>query len=314
MRAALALAVLSLASACIPSEGPMMSPFENCLGCHGSGGEGPAWSVAGTWTKGASVTIIDAAGKSVTVRGNKAGNFYTAEPLVFPLRVSVDGITMPDPNVTTNPRPPARLEEGGCNRCHRAAALKFGPLMAPHQDCLSCHVAGGEAYRHPFSAAGTFKAGDQISVGGLSTTANSVGNFFFYSATDPLAPPQPASVNGKAMGTNPPYLGCNRCHATGTPSGDFGPNMAPHQDCLTCHTVGGPGVPFSAAGTFRPGDVVTFLPSGVSTPCNSVGNFFFYASITPLTPPKDVRVGGETMQAAPYFGCNRCHGSGNPGD
>ena len=83
-----------------------MKPGTDCLECHG-GGDARTWTVAGTWTRGAGVTIADAAGKSFTLRGNAAGNFYTAESLTFPLTVSVDGQTMPNP-----------VTWGGCNRCH----------------------------------------------------------------------------------------------------------------------------------------------------------------------------------------------------
>jgi hypothetical protein len=105
-----ALAALLLASvACIPEEGPMMEPGSDCLECHG-GGEGRRWTVAGTWGgQGRQVVIVDAAGKSFTLHTNRAGNFWSAEPVAFPLRVSVDGAAMPNA---------VAAADASCNRCH----------------------------------------------------------------------------------------------------------------------------------------------------------------------------------------------------
>ncbi len=89
-----------------------MKAGQDCLECHG-GGEARTWTVAGTWSRGASVTITDATGWSLTLRGNAVGNFYTAESLTFPLQsVVVDGASMP-----ANAAPDA-FRYGGCNRCH----------------------------------------------------------------------------------------------------------------------------------------------------------------------------------------------------
>ena len=117
-----ALAALLLASAgCIPEEGPMMKPGSDCLECHG-GGEGRRWTVAGTvggstgvpmggtrGTLGQQIGIVDAAGKSFSLRVNKAGNFWSAEPVTFPLQVGIDGVPMPAP---------VTAADASCNRCH----------------------------------------------------------------------------------------------------------------------------------------------------------------------------------------------------
>jgi hypothetical protein len=107
---AAALAALLLLAACIPEEGPMMEPGSDCLECHG-GGEARRWTVAGTWRgQGNQVFVQDAGGKSLTLHTNQAGNFWTAEPLTFPLRVvRVNGQTMPATPV---------VSQGSCNRCH----------------------------------------------------------------------------------------------------------------------------------------------------------------------------------------------------
>jgi hypothetical protein len=144
-RAALAAALL-LAAGCIPGEGPMMSPGEDCLECHGGGeggggggdkpnaifglgggeDDGPPWTVAGTvygarnaaasdGVRGARIHLTESngSGRTVSLRSNEAGNFYLADHLTFPLRVAVekDGLsrTMPD-----------AVNEGGCNGCHSA--------------------------------------------------------------------------------------------------------------------------------------------------------------------------------------------------
>ena len=98
MRTRLALALAALAAAaCIPEEGPLMAPGQDCLECHGGGGEEDAkpWTVAGTMGgQGSRIDIADANGKSFTLHAAQNGNFYTAESVRFPLRVSVDGEAM----------------------------------------------------------------------------------------------------------------------------------------------------------------------------------------------------------------------------
>jgi hypothetical protein len=120
-RAPLAAGLALALAACIPEEGPMMAPGQDCMECHSSGGGGEEsarpWSVAGTIAgrQGARVTITDGNGKSFTLRSNQAGNFYSAEGLVFPLAgISVDGAAMPQ--VPAQVRGPY----ASCNasRCH----------------------------------------------------------------------------------------------------------------------------------------------------------------------------------------------------
>jgi hypothetical protein len=103
------LAAAALAPGCIPEEGPMMEPGSNCLECH-SGGEAPRWTLAGTLTgRGIAIPIRDANGKSFTLHSNQAGNFWTAESLAFPVRVTAEGMNF---NVTA--------ADAECNRCHAA--------------------------------------------------------------------------------------------------------------------------------------------------------------------------------------------------
>lgn len=213
MRVVHALATAALVVAgCTPDEGPSMAPFQDCLPCHGGTGgkgeSGPTWTAAGTWARGARVELVDANGKSVSLTGNEVGNFYTAESLAFPLRVSVDGTAMPRP-----------ITYGGCNLCHHAEAITVGPLMAPGQDCLGCHHSGGVAGPSSvFAAAGTTWAGARVVVEGVTTTANAVGNFFYRAGQQGWGPPWTASVNGSTMPSDEfgdGYLGCNSCHRGG---------------------------------------------------------------------------------------------------
>ena len=84
-----------------------MAPGEDCLSCH-DGSTATRWTAAGTWGgPGNTVTIRDSAGKTVTLVTNEVGNFYTSEPLAFPIRPSVNGEQM-DPSASY----------GGCNSCH----------------------------------------------------------------------------------------------------------------------------------------------------------------------------------------------------
>ncbi len=204
-----AILLLLLAGACVPGNGPDMAPFQDCLGCHSAAGTAKAWSAAGTWRKGVHVAITDATGKTVTLRGNDVGNFYTREHLVFPLTVSVDGKVMSDSG--TGAAIPVTY--GGCNACHRAETITVGPDMAPGSDCLVCHSAGGMASDHPFTAAGTFAPDLPVQVGGQTTTTRPVsGNFYL---TGPITFPAAAIVGGSSMEGGASYGGCGRCHGAG---------------------------------------------------------------------------------------------------
>jgi hypothetical protein len=212
-----------------------MDPFQDCLGCHSSSGSAHhTWTVAGTWAKGATITVVDQDGKTVTMRGNEVGNFYTAEGLAFPLIVYVNGRVMTSTTDHVTPKP---ITYGGCNVCHRAETITVGPLMAPGADCLTCHGPAGMA-EAKFTAAGTWgsTAGASVTLGGTyTTTANSVGNFVFCVSGNPctwegasygvvapitISPTSPSSVtvtaNTRTDGmTRLDYGGCNACHGRG---------------------------------------------------------------------------------------------------
>jgi hypothetical protein len=205
---------LLLVGSCIPQDGPMMAPFEDCLSCHASGGGARTWTAAGTWLEGSRITIVDSHGKTISLRGNQAGNFYTAEGLAFPITISVDGALMA---TSTAPTTPFVSTYGGCNMCHHAWTLTTGPDMAPGTNCLWCHGPGGMA-TGKFVAAGTFPpAGRIVQVGSCPPkTTNAVGNFWILDSECTIPSwPAPASVDGVAMPQpGAPRGGCNGggCH------------------------------------------------------------------------------------------------------
>jgi hypothetical protein len=201
MRRAAAFALLAGLAACVPANGPLMAPGQDCLGCH-NGDDARRWTAAGTFPgRGRTVVLAEANGNTITLRTNSVGNFYTAEPLAFPLRVTVDGVSMPN-----------TVTYGGCNLCHGSGGVEAGPLMLPGQDCLVCHD-GAQAKR--WTAAGTWGGQGNTVVlrdsSGKTVTlvTNAVGNFYTEQA---LAFPLRVSVAGQQMDPDATYGGCNRCH------------------------------------------------------------------------------------------------------
>jgi hypothetical protein len=84
------------------SGSPTMNPGLDCLSCHCQGsptcyGSYKPWSIAGTvfsspdaqedaGQPNVEILITDANGGQLTLISNSAGNFYTQEPLAFPLK------------------------------------------------------------------------------------------------------------------------------------------------------------------------------------------------------------------------------------
>jgi hypothetical protein len=132
MLRATGLLLLLLAGCGVPDHSPMMKPGEDCLRCHGSGG-GLHWYAAGTvyadpqaaagdGIQGAEVVITDANQRTISLKTNGAGNFYTAETLVFPATVEVRR------NGKVN-QMPTQAPQGGCNSCHTGSDI--GRITAP---------------------------------------------------------------------------------------------------------------------------------------------------------------------------------------
>jgi hypothetical protein len=259
------VASLALLAACgIPSQGPTMQPGRDCQECHNRGDGSPSFTAAGTvftnpgdatgaGVEGVRVVLTGTDGRTVTVKSNQSGNFYTRESLAFPLtaRLEGNGVT----RVMSDPVP-----HGECNFCHnvppvadsglaaptgRIALIGGGTgdeFMNPGDDCLACH--DGRAAK-AWSVAGTVYANGQGAAGVtvrlrnpangavvLELTSNRVGNFFS-AAPIPVARPgieiQQGSVvlviieiqQGSVVlvmgeGNPSPPVSCNGCHGRGS--------------------------------------------------------------------------------------------------
>jgi hypothetical protein len=250
MRAAILSLVLGGAACGIPAHGPTMEAGADCLECHNRGEGEPSFTVAGTLyreptaaagdgVKSARIHLLGADGRSVTVRSNQSGNFYTRERLAFPLLVVVEGGGLAAG--MSSPVP-----EGGCNACHglppRAAhalpeppgrvALTGGTgdeLMLPGFDCQLCHRPGGAAAAFPWTASGTVFAGAAGDEGVTVTitdargatftrVTNRAGNFFVPEAMALGGAARVRISKGAAtrLMEDPLTSGsCNACHRPG---------------------------------------------------------------------------------------------------
>ncbi len=117
-------------------EGPTHRPGQPCTVCHsGSGPGSPVWSIAGTIYQargsgapadGATVTVVDATGKSIERTTNGVGNFYVNETQfapVFPLSVTV--------------------------RAPGHAPISMSSLVNGTGGCAECHVGSGSVGKMP---------------------------------------------------------------------------------------------------------------------------------------------------------------------
>lgn len=128
------LAVILTSAACSGAEGPLMLAGQDCMQCHSGSAanalSAPTWSVAGTLytapdadpnagVEGGLVHVTDATGVQLTLRSNLAGNFYSADTLIFPLEVCVEraGATRCMQNVV----------QGSCNGCHTVPSQNHAP-------------------------------------------------------------------------------------------------------------------------------------------------------------------------------------------
>jgi hypothetical protein len=102
-----------------PASG-MHNAGEACMQCHGAGGIAPRWYAAGTLYQanrvtgraGVNVTVKDANNKIVNMVSANNGNFWTPEPLVYPLYVFAS--LCPDINSMGQEVP----DGANCNGCH----------------------------------------------------------------------------------------------------------------------------------------------------------------------------------------------------
>jgi len=89
----------------------------NCLGCHTGTGGAPLWTAAGTLYSatgtalaGATITIVDATGKSIAIVTAQNGNFWTGEAVKAPLQVKASRC----PSTAAM----SGNASGACNSCH----------------------------------------------------------------------------------------------------------------------------------------------------------------------------------------------------
>jgi hypothetical protein len=107
----------------IPEPRILHNAGEPCMQCHGAGGIAPRWYAAGTLFEanrqtgraGVNVTVKDANEKVVNMVTAANGNFWTPEPLVYPLYVFAS--LCPDINSMGQQVP----EGANCNGCHNGS-------------------------------------------------------------------------------------------------------------------------------------------------------------------------------------------------
>jgi len=108
---------------CIPAATPPGDGHHNaglnCLGCH-TGAGAPLWTAAGTMynsaggpVAGATITLVDATNKTITLVSAQNGNFWTTTPLSMPLTVKAS-------------KCPSSIQmsskaQASCNSCHTAS-------------------------------------------------------------------------------------------------------------------------------------------------------------------------------------------------
>ncbi len=131
------------------SGSPTMNPGLDCLSCHSATATLTCpvppcrasyrpWTVAGTvygdpnadaeaGVPNVEILVVDSAGKALTLVSNEVGNFYTAEPLTFPLTsVQVQNerhrMIMNLQPATVVLQGAAGVPIGSCNLCHSQPA------------------------------------------------------------------------------------------------------------------------------------------------------------------------------------------------
>lgn len=142
----LALAALGTVFGCEDISGlngqPNMYPGQDCMLCHVATGIAPGrqWSVAGTvfasptaevdaGLQDAEILVSDSATppKTLTLRSNSVGNFYTAESLLQPIHVAIQ---YGGQRYQMQESPPT----GACNLCHAITTTATGktvPIASP---------------------------------------------------------------------------------------------------------------------------------------------------------------------------------------
>src|SRR5260370_14677779 len=92
-----------------------------CMPCHAGGGA-PTFTAAGTLydaltggnaVAGATVQLVDATGKTVSIVTSTNGNFYTSTPLTLPVTARASGCPNNQPMIS-------KVTDGNCNSCHNS--------------------------------------------------------------------------------------------------------------------------------------------------------------------------------------------------
>jgi hypothetical protein len=121
------------------AESPLMHPGLDCISCHNRG-EGPLFQVAGTvyaeideqddyfGVEGIVVQATDKAGKSLSLKTNKAGNFYSGRGSSLALPLTVKVFAGKAERDMESPAP-----SGNCASCHSAQGAHDAPgrIMKP---------------------------------------------------------------------------------------------------------------------------------------------------------------------------------------
>ncbi|GEJ59329.1 hypothetical protein [Anaeromyxobacter diazotrophicus] len=132
-KSARVLAILAAAACSDPNDPKALRNLgEECVGCHTPGKKAGRWPFTAGGTvyrtagddpapglEGVQVTIEDARGKVVRLSTNRAGNFWTSEPLAFPVAVELQ-------------------REGA----ERKASVRRGPCASG--ECDACHARPGK--------------------------------------------------------------------------------------------------------------------------------------------------------------------------
>lgn len=112
---------------------PSMHPGVACIACHATEKDAPAFTIAGTVypsahepddcsgvSGGAQVIVTDAAGKTLTLPVNSAGNFYSTSSITTPFRAKVVANGKERAMAATQ-------TVGDCNSCHTEAGTSSAP-------------------------------------------------------------------------------------------------------------------------------------------------------------------------------------------
>lgn len=117
---------------------------EDCVSCHRAGGKAPRslFTVSGsvfrtaagepreTGAGGVAVVLDDAAGRTLELATNAAGNFWSKEEVLFPVRVTLRTL----PGGASREGPAETCTHGNCNQCHayeRPGIAARGRLVRP---------------------------------------------------------------------------------------------------------------------------------------------------------------------------------------